>query len=220
MDSNAPRSLVRTNRYLRALGERRAAERIKHLAGFGLVVGGICLLVGGSFLWREVGLREFWGFWAWLWVMLVGLGVVLAISAVLAPALLQGPYRAWMALGHFQGRVVMVVLLTIIYGLIITPLGFFVRCVRGPRQFLAWDAGARPPRHSGWQLLATHPVESTCEPGHRRRSLPELLLSTLQFFHARGQHLALPVIALLLILGLILFFANGSVLAPFIYTLF
>lgn len=215
MNSNAPSSNVRPNRYARALGERRDEARIKHLAGFGLVVGWICLLFGGYFLLTMVN----WHL-DWLWVVLFALGVVLVVSAVFLPELLQGPCRAWMALGHFQGRVIMVVLLTIIYGLIITPFGFLIRRVRGTQQFYTWNDAFRPPNETGWNPLATHRVESSCKSGHRSRSLPELLLSTLQFFQTRGQLLALPVITLLLILGLILFFVKGSVLAPFIYTLF
>ena len=47
-----------------------------------------------------------------------------------------------------------------------------------------------------------------------------LLFSTFGFFYERGHYLVLPILAVLMVLGVILFFVQGSVLAPFIYTIF
>ena len=53
-----------------------------------------------------------------------------------------------------------------------------------------------------------------------RARLPWLLIGSLRFFADRGHYLLLPVLMALLTLGLLLFFVQGSVLAPFIYTIF
>ena len=48
----------------------------------------------------------------------------------------------------------------------------------------------------------------------------EMLKDMWGFMHERRKFILAPVIVILLLLGMLLVFAQGSALAPFIYTLF
>lgn len=73
---------------------------------------------------------------AWLWrgrpasAIGIGLGALAATLltlALVAPRLLAGPERAWMAIAHAISRVTTPIILGIIYFLVITPIGLLRR---------------------------------------------------------------------------------------------
>jgi len=86
---------------------------------FGLVVGGLFALIGVLLaFWRH---RTGWG-------ALLGVpGAVLVLLALVAPALLAGPHRAWLAFAKVLGRINGFVFLSIVFFLILTPLGLVLR---------------------------------------------------------------------------------------------
>jgi hypothetical protein len=204
--------LVRQTRYGMQLAERRETAHIEQLANFGLSVGWVCTLLGGFCWFCVVSQLDA------LWFLLFATGLVLQSTAVLVPELLDVPCRLWMRLAHLQGWLIMSVLLTIIFFVLITPAGWLLRWRHGTHPFYSWNEHA--PAAIGWEAL---PPQTT-SPGklvtERRRSLPMLLVSTVSFFYGRGHYLVLPVLIVLLVLGMVLFFVQGSVLAPFIYTIF
>jgi hypothetical protein len=86
---------------------------------FGFVVGGLLALLGGLlFFWRH---RTVWG--AALGVP----GAVLLLLAAAAPGLLAGPHRGWLAFAKVLGRINAFVFLSIVFFLILTPLGLVLR---------------------------------------------------------------------------------------------
>ena len=90
----------------------------KTLRSFGLLVGGIWGVIA---LWPMVFRHEPPRLWALgLMAALVGLGLV-------APAALRHPYRGWMALGHALGYVNSRILLSLVFYLVVTPMGFVMR---------------------------------------------------------------------------------------------
>lgn len=205
----------RITNYSRQLAARREVARVEQLANFGLALGWVLLLVGG-FCWFCV-VSALDGLWL---AMLVTGGVLLAL-AVLVPEALERPCRWWMTLAHWQGWLVMTVLLTAVYFALMTPVGWLLRGRRGTHPFHTWDDS--PPPFATTRIWEALPLSSTSSPivsARRSRSLPRLLLSTIGFFFERGHYLMLPVLIVLLTLGLLLFFVQGSVLAPFIYTIF
>lgn len=207
-------TLVRTA-YAARLAERREVEQIRQLTNFGLALGWLFTLLGG-FCWLCLISRL-----DWLWCGMFVAGVILLVFGAVLPQALDRPHRIWMGLAHLQGKVVMTVLLTIVYFTLIWPLGLWERKRRGTvHPFHTWD-NAPPVVNSGWEALS--PTESspiTISPQNsRRRSLLRMFLETLSFFAERGHYFLLPVLLLLLLLGLILFFVQSSVLAPFIYTI-
>jgi hypothetical protein len=86
---------------------------------FGIVVGGLFALLGGLlFFWRH---RTGWG------VALGVPGTVLVLLGIAAPQLLSGPHRAWLAFAKVLGRINAFVFLSIVFFLILTPLGLVLR---------------------------------------------------------------------------------------------
>jgi len=90
----------------------------KQLRSFGLIVGGVFSLLG---VWPALvhGLPNR----AWA----LGLGVLLIAPALIYPAVLKGPYRAWMAAGRLLGWINSRVILSIFFYVILTPVGVVLR---------------------------------------------------------------------------------------------
>ena len=206
---------AKPTRYATELGERRETAHLEQLANFGQAMGWSLFLAGGFFWFCVVSSVD----WFWLCLMLAGL-VLLALSIVV-PESLARPCHWWMTLARWQGWLVMTVLLTIVYFTLVTPVGWLIRTRNGTNPFLAWDT--EPPDSKvtpGWEPITTEAILHSKHNSTRRRSLPRLLLNSLNFFIERGHFLLLPILIALLTLGLLLFFVQGSVLAPFIYTIF
>jgi hypothetical protein len=116
---------------------------------FGYVVGGLFLGIGLLLLlWRH---RTAAG------VLLSIPGALLVFLAAVAPALLAGPHRAWLKLAHVLGTINGFLFLSIVFFLILTPLGFVLRLFgrdelrrRGPAPDSMWEPYPernRDPRH-------------------------------------------------------------------------
>jgi len=87
------------------------------LRRFGLVVGGVFALLALVAWWRG---RAWWPWLAWPGGVLLGLGAV-------APTLLRPVQLAWMSLALVLGTVVSTVLLTLLFFLGVTPIGWLAR---------------------------------------------------------------------------------------------
>ena len=85
----------------------------RDLRKFGLLVGGVFLLLGGWALFRHKP----------AWPYLVTPGVLLVVPALALPRALKPVYLAWMALAFTLGVIVSTVILTVFYFIVITPLG-------------------------------------------------------------------------------------------------
>jgi len=86
---------------------------------FGLVVGGVFALLGFWWLHRDKHLV--------LAPWFAGLGVLLVILGLVAPKLLSGPFRLWMALAELMSAVMTRLILFIVFFLVITPIGVIRR---------------------------------------------------------------------------------------------
>ena len=91
---------------------QQLSKTSRDLRKFGLVVGGVLLLLGGWLLFRH---RP-----AWPWFLTPG--AVLVVLGLIAPRVLKGVYIAWMAMAFMMGLVVSAVILTLFYFLVITPI--------------------------------------------------------------------------------------------------
>ena len=87
------------------------------LRNFGLLVGGVFLLLGGWFLYRHKP----------AWPYFISPGVLLFAAGMVFPKSLKQVYVAWMGLGFMVGLVVSKVILTIFYFVVITPIGLIAR---------------------------------------------------------------------------------------------
>ena len=100
-------------------GLQKATPR--DLRKFGLLVGGVfCVLAQLFFLpkWHK----------PWFWWLLV-LGVPLVLIGAILPRGLKWIYVGWMTLAMLLGAIVSTVLLTLLFYLMVTPLGLVARMV-------------------------------------------------------------------------------------------
>jgi len=98
-------------------GLLRATPR--DLRKFGLMVGGVFCALGLLFYLRH----KPW--WPWF----VGPGLPLVVLGAVLPRSLKWIYVAWMTLAMLMGAVVSTVLLTLLFFLVVTPLGLVARAV-------------------------------------------------------------------------------------------
>ena len=89
----------------------------RNLRKFGLLVGGIFVLLGCLFLYRQKP----------AWPYLLTPGGLLVFGALIAPGSLKHVYIAWMSLGFALGFVVSNVILTVFYYVVLTPIGLIAR---------------------------------------------------------------------------------------------
>src|SRR5262245_28616912 len=88
------------------------------LRQFGLMVGGIFLLIG---LWPFVCRQDPVRLWA------VVLGTVLVAAGVAIPGILQEIYKGWMFVGHVLGWINTRIILGVLFYGIVTPMGVVMR---------------------------------------------------------------------------------------------
>ncbi len=91
---------------------------IKELRSFGLIVGGVFLVIG---LWPILFRGEAPRLWS------LGIGGVLATLGVVAPTSLKQVHRGWMKVGHVLGAINTKIILGVIYYGLITPMGVVMR---------------------------------------------------------------------------------------------
>ena len=118
------------------------------LRRFGLTVGGMFLLFGSVSRWRG-HIYPPVVFWT--------AGVLLVTPALLAPAVLEPVRRGWMRFGMAVGEVNGRIILTVMFFLVIAPLGLLLRAfVRDPLD-RSFDDG----KASNWIKRTSAPVDRT-----------------------------------------------------------
>ena len=99
----------------------------KELRTFGLMVGGIFLILGlWPSLWRGEAPR--------LWALIPGL--LLVVLGISLPGSLKRAHRVWMLVGHVVGWVNTRIILGIVFYGLITPMGMVMR-------LFGWDSMRR-----------------------------------------------------------------------------
>lgn len=197
--------------YLERRAARLAHEDLKREIIFGMVISTLLLATG---LWRYyivVGANDV------LWQGVAWLGAVGWLAAIVLPVLWKGPEQALAALMRTLGGLLLGALLAFVYGVLITPVGWLIRRMKGADPIYAWD-GPAPVGMEGWQHKEVL-YETNAGPAGKPNLLRRLL-NVLRFFAGRGHYVFLPVLIILIALGMVLFFVQSSALAPFIYTLF
>lgn len=121
-----------------------AAEKAE-LRRFGLTVGAAFAVLGGISWWRghEVPPRVLWT-----------LATLLFVPGLLFPVALAPVQRAWMAFATVLGHVNTRIILTLLYYLVVTPVGFVMRLFRDPLDRTLADG-----RTSQWIARERTPVD-------------------------------------------------------------
>jgi Saxitoxin biosynthesis operon protein SxtJ len=89
----------------------------RDLRKFGLMVGGVFALLGLLFLWRHPGRSPYF-----LWP-----GGVLMLLGTILPRALKWTYIGWMSVAFLLGFIMAHVILTLLFFLVITPIGLIAR---------------------------------------------------------------------------------------------
>lgn len=115
-------------------------EDIKHLKTsdrdlrkFGLMVGGVFAVLGLLFLWRH---KAYYPYFLWP-------GAVLVLFGAILPRALKWIYLAWMSVAFVLGFVMAHVILTLLFFLVITPIGLVARLVGNDFLSLKLDRAAK-----------------------------------------------------------------------------
>lgn len=200
-----------TTTYLARRAVRLAYEDLKREIIFGMVISTLLLATG---LWRYyivVGANDR------LWQAVAGVGAIGWLAAIVLPVLWKAPEKALAGVMRKLGGFLLGALLALVYGVLITPVGWLIRRMKGADPIYAWD-GPAPVGMEGWQRKEIL-YETNAGPAGKPNLLRRLL-NVLRFFAERGHYVFLPVLLILIALGMVLFFVQSSALAPFIYTLF
>jgi hypothetical protein len=100
---------------------------------FGLVVG-VALAIAAATTGRRHGV---------VWAAALGASAaLLVVLALAAPALLRWPADAWAALGKLLGRVTTPILLTVVFVVVVVPIGVLMRLFGNDALRLRRDAKA------------------------------------------------------------------------------
>jgi hypothetical protein len=115
------------------------------LRKFGLTVGGAFAILGAISWWRghETPPRVLWT-----------IAVLLAVPGAVAPAILGPVHTAWMAFANVLGRINTRIILTVLYYLVMTPVGVIMRLFRDPL-----DRALRQQKESHWIKREIEPVD-------------------------------------------------------------
>jgi hypothetical protein len=197
--------------YLQRHDARIAREALKREIIFGLALSSLLLGLG---LWRTLFVLDARDA---LWSTLAAVGAIGLLLAVVFPAAWIPAERTLSRAAKLIGGWLLSAILAVVYVLLVAPLGWLLRRLKGADPIYAWRESA-PRAMEGWrrkEVLFETRVGQTGKPNVARR-----FLGVLQFFAARGHYVYLPTLVILMSLGLVLFFVKSSALAPFLYTLF
>jgi hypothetical protein len=89
----------------------------KELRKFSLVIGIVLILLGGLSCWRSTG------HYPWLFAV----AITILLVGFFRPMLLKPIHKAWMTLAILMGWVVTRIILTILFYLIVTPIGLSIK---------------------------------------------------------------------------------------------
>ena len=196
--------------YIEQKKARDAVEAEKNYIVFGLM-GGIILMLVGVLRWLAAdGFREV------LYLCVCALGLVLFLLGIAVPGLLKYPYKAFRFFGNTVGRAVFATLLTVLYVLLILPVGLLLRRKREAQGYFTWTQEPPEPRSMFADLAQSKsPAQKS-----GKASYFEIVYRLLAGLIANGKMILIPIVIILVIAGLILFFVSSNVMTAFIYTIF
>ena len=194
--------------YLEKKARIDAMEEEKNHIIFGLMGGTIQMIVG-ALNWLTAA-----GAWEVVCVCVAALGLLLVLPAIVVPAFLKYPYKAFRFFGNTMGKVIFAVILTALYCLFVLPVGLVLRRNREAQGYLSWEQESPEPR----SLFADIDRSATQKTG--RASYFGIVHRLLAVFAANRKFILIPIVIILVIVGLVLFLVSANVVTGFIYTIF
>lgn len=200
--------------YLKNLKDRKQAEVRKRQRELGLFGGCVCVVLSAFYYLFIVNKYDY----IWKSVFIVGICLILA-GALRPHQLLSKPEKIWTNGTQYLGRYMFGILLTIIYFTVLSPLGILYCFVKGKGLFLSWTNVKDVTYNTSWEYIDTTNRIDLWKNG-KKKSMLVLFFDIGQLYLNRKQWFLIPMLMILVLLGLVLFFVEGTVVAPFIYTLF
>lgn len=195
--------------YLDGHLQRQLLDEIRHSAAFGQILGTASGLYGWFGYFIGTGHPDAF------YLAFCFAGAFLLLAGLACPLWLSKAAAVFRSLTGKIGHLVFQALLVVVYAVLLTPLGLLVRA---KNRFPAARWENAPAAHGrGWQPKTTHTL---VQDSSSKTSMWFIFYMTLRHFALHGQWFLIPLVVLLLSLGIVLFFAQTSAIAPFIYTLF
>ena len=197
--------------YIVAREQRLAADALGRQRFMG---GTICVM-----LWL-VSLFQFYlvtGHAAWLdlvWHSGIWLAVSLFILVMWRPTIIAPIEKVMKAVGHFVGGLLMKIVLTVLYFLVVTPLGLMMQRFQRKSVFLSWDT--TPEVQTLWEAK-----KNTADKKADKQVPVYFFPFYLVYVMAQNKaYFVIPLIINLLLIAMLVFFVQTPVVAPFVYTVF
>ena len=199
------------------LARRQSRQNSRELTQM-LVLG-----IGISFIAMGVGLYKYFftpNSFDSFWLGVSWFGLIALIVTLIFPFCWQVLEKILRKIGNVIGHILLTAILSIIYFLVIWPVGAIMRAKNGTDPIYTW-LDKKPDNMKGWILKQLpNDIANISERSHSSGKHRTGLYSTVRFFVKSGNYFIIPVFLLLATIGIILFFLQTSVIAPFIYTLF
>lgn len=119
----------------------------KKLRSFGLLVGGVFLLISFWLLFSHKDGSVNANNHLFTYVLLL-FGGILFLTGVFFPSFLKNPYKIWMGIAFFIGWIVSRILIAILFYVVVTPLGIVAKLFG--KEFL--DVKFRDNKNSYWVM--------------------------------------------------------------------
>ena len=100
----------------------------KEVKKFGFLIGGVLIAISIFMIWKEI---------AYYQILLI-ISVAFILSAVIIPKVLKPIYKIWMTLAVILGWIMTRVILTILFYLVVTPIGVIGRLFGKQFLDLSW----------------------------------------------------------------------------------
>ncbi len=168
---------------------------------FGLIFGLILLLLN-AFIFlsaADIPLLNY------INISLMILGILFILLATIYPNALNLVHIFFNLIANFIGNIIFKVILTLIYLILIIPIGLIIR-VKRKKEILNIDTNFIDYNNSDTKLNNNKGIFN--------------ILRIFKLFSNEHYVLMLPLIIILITIGILLIFVQSSVIAPFIYTLF
>jgi len=204
-----------TDSYMKNKKQREEYEEQKGEIIFGFFGGTVILLAGIMNSWPVYGSLNLY---AVVSLVFIAIGLCLLLIGFIAPALLKLPYKCFVFIGKKFGEAVLLIFLAVIYFIMVIPVGFILRRKRRSLGFFTWN-GDYPYEEKAFEKIRTDggkDINSTIK--------SPFLKNIYNFFGTLVRNkraVLIPAAIVLVIIGLILFFAASNIIFNFfIYTLF
>lgn len=194
--------------YIRNLNRLHFEKKQRDNIVFGQL-GGLILVLLGVVRWYADANNEY----RLLHLFVISSGIILIALGFLLPDAVSPVYKIFSYIGNKIGSIVFALVLSFIYFFVVAPISYFVKKRQNEYLLMKWED--EYPGSEEYGFTSWNPIG-----GIVHNSFAGSIFRIIGIFAGSGQAIIIPVVLLLVILGVILFFVSSSVMAPFIYTLF